>query len=370
MRRMNRLGMLTALLVLAATLSMAPLRATAETRAVPAKYRTIQAAIDAAYAGDTIRVAAGVYPEQLSIWKSLTIVGAGSGKTIVHAPRNLVAGVFGGNSIVEIRQGARVSISELSVRGPGRGTCEEGALLAGIRVIQSAHLNLSHSQVANVHDTPMALCFRSGIGIIVGDEDTGSTATAYISDSSITHYQTGGIIVLNAGSRAVITRNVVTGPGKSAPLVTDGVEFVLGANGTISENVVSGNICGVPELGCGNDFFASFQLSGIGAGAPGTKIFGNVVFGNQVGIYVTEAADVRENLLLQNDFGMALQDGRFTSEGGIILGGIAGVAVIAAFVDTRATLKDIRIADTQRAGVHKFECCGFHATVVRRPRVW
>lgn len=342
-------------------------QAQAAVHQVPGGYHTIQSAIDAAKDGDTIRVAAGSYTEQLSIRKSLTIVGAGDARTVVRAPRHFRKGLTGRNSIVEILQGARVSLSSLSVRGPGRGTCEDNALFAGIVVLQGSHLNLDRSRVANIHDTPAALCPRSGVAVQIGDGESGSTGTARITRSQITNYQTGGIVVLNTGSHAEIVDNVVTGPGHSAKLVTDGIEFVLGANGTIARNVVSGNVCGVPDLGCGADFLENFQLSGIAGGGPGTKIFENVVFANQVGIYVSEAADVRDNLLLSNDLtGLALQDGSFHVSGGMVFGGGAdGVAAIAAFSDTRARLKGVRITDTDGPAVRKLECCGFHASVKR-----
>ena len=62
------IGLLSASILSAATIN------------VPGPYGpTIQAAINAALPGDVIQVAAGAYPEQLSINKALTIQGGGIG---------------------------------------------------------------------------------------------------------------------------------------------------------------------------------------------------------------------------------------------------------------------------------------------------
>ena len=54
---------------------------------VPADYTTIQAAVDAAAgSGDVIHIAAGTYQEQVKIdGKSLDLIGAGIGSTIIEA---------------------------------------------------------------------------------------------------------------------------------------------------------------------------------------------------------------------------------------------------------------------------------------------
>jgi len=80
---------------------------------------------------------------------------------------------------------------------------------------------------------------------------------------------------------------------------------------------------------------------------------------------VGEAAELSHNLLVNNDyFGLALQDGSFTSTEDVIVGGAGGVAVIAAFADTTASLNRVTITGTSGPAVQSFECCGFTATVI------
>ena len=138
----------------------------AATLRVPAQFPTIQAALDAASAGDTVRVARGVFTEQLVVARDVTIVGAAAGLTIVRAPSTLATGATDERSIVEIAEGVSATLTRLSIRGPGAGTCEDGALTHGILLLPGSHLDLSFAEVANIHDTPLAECFRSGNGIV------------------------------------------------------------------------------------------------------------------------------------------------------------------------------------------------------------
>jgi hypothetical protein len=360
-----------ALAVLAAALcpqtAAGTVNAASAVRVVPRAYPTIQSAVDAAKAGDTIKVLPGTYVEQVSIGKHLTLTGSGSVSTIIRAPATLTPGQLGSNSIVEIHNGAAVAISHLAITGPGSGTCEAGALNSGIRVLGSSRLDLRFARVTHIHDTPLRDCFHSGHGVAIGGGPD-STGTARIRDSYIADYQVAGILVSNEGSTATISRNVVAGPGPSDVAATGGIELVRGAVGTVSQNVVSGNACGSPDLGCGPDFFNEFQVAGITGGGVGTVISRNLLSGNQIGIYVADAAAISDNILVDNHyFGIALQDGVFTVRNDRIRGGVGGVAAIAAFADTTAVLNNVKIAATSGARVQEFECCGFTATTIDRP---
>ena len=102
---------------------------------VPGQFSTIQAAINAADRGDTIQISAGTYVEQLTINKNLRLLGSGADEnddhegqrktadthsTVIKAPTTLLPGSFGRTVIVDIRNGAKVTISNLTIMGPGK----------------------------------------------------------------------------------------------------------------------------------------------------------------------------------------------------------------------------------------------------------
>jgi hypothetical protein len=338
--------------------------AAAKLRIVPTAYPTIQSAVDAAQSGDTIAVRPGTYSEQISIGKNLTIVGSGPGTTTIRAPHTLIAGENGSTSIVEIHDGASDTISRLTISGPGSGTCASGALRSGIQVLGGGHLDLASARVTHIKDTPAAPCDRSGIPIRIGDAPIGA-GSATIRYSEIDDYQYAGVVVASAQANATLSHDVIAGP---TGLSTNGVEFVLGATGTVSDSIISGNGCREPDPGCGPDIFNDAQHVGIEALGPGTVITRDVLYGNQVGVYAIGSANISQDALLNNDlFGAVVQDGEFTLNNDLIAGGVTGVAALATSTDTAATLNGVRIARTSGPPVQQFECCGFTATVTQNP---
>ncbi|MEO8134128.1 MAG: right-handed parallel beta-helix repeat-containing protein [Betaproteobacteria bacterium] len=191
-----------------------------------------------------------------------------------------------------------------------------------------------------------------------------------IHHSEITNYQGAGIVVLGSGSTATITHNTVTGPGFAGGVGTDGIEFPVGCVGTISNNIVSGNICPPTSVSCGPEWFTQFQHAGIVAGGcgPGTVVSNNFVFGKHVGLLLGESDAISDNRMEDNAFfGMGLFDGNFLIDGAQISGGGGGVWVIADSANSTVILNDVTFSRLSGPEIQKLECCGFTATVTSVP---
>jgi hypothetical protein len=90
---------------------------------VPTDYPIIQAAIDAASPGDTIRVLPGIYIEQLTISKSLTLVGTGAQSTVIKAPTESEPSVLGIPNIIDVSMGAEVTMKGFTISGFDGTSC-------------------------------------------------------------------------------------------------------------------------------------------------------------------------------------------------------------------------------------------------------
>ncbi len=132
------------------------------------QYPTIQSAINAASPCDTILVAPGTYVEQLTIDKSVSIIGSGPGSTIIQSPAVVTPDVFGNPWMIELGGGATVAISGVTVLetlqciiapGPQSPTVFISAYAGGaIGVGGSAYLNLQSAVVTTTGGTEGAAC--------------------------------------------------------------------------------------------------------------------------------------------------------------------------------------------------------------------
>jgi hypothetical protein len=84
---------------------------------VPGDYATIQAAVDAASPGDTVKVAAGTYHEAIVMRPGVCLIGAGADRTVLDAQSQSI-------TLVDLSTGAGSVVSGFTLRGV-RGRPEE-----------------------------------------------------------------------------------------------------------------------------------------------------------------------------------------------------------------------------------------------------
>ena len=197
---------------------------------------SIQAAVDAAAPGDTIIVPAGTYTEQVTIGKSLTLVGESRDTTIIKAPSTIPVASDQNSYVVKIAgSGVDVDLSGFTVSGPGPSGC--GSIGYGIVVRDGAHANIHDNKILDIRDEPFSGC-QNGVGIVVGRSTWSTTGTAEITDNIISGFQKNGIVVSNTDSSATITGNTVTGAGPTTVIAQNGIQVSSGANATVNGNTV------------------------------------------------------------------------------------------------------------------------------------
>jgi parallel beta-helix repeat protein len=324
---------------------------------VPTHFPTIQGAIDAASQGDTIRVLPGTYNEQITISKSLTLLGSSAKSTIINAPAILDTNVLGLTYLVQVNSGAKVTMKGITITGGS--SCD---VFFGVTVLDSATLNLYSADITG--------CIQ--VGLISGTTRTATPQVGHatIINTNVLGYQDAGIIARAPGTTLTVSKSNIVADENSPIDGPGGITVGSGAKGNIHHNKISGNLCNNPA--CGPDFVTQFQGYAIvtfDAGA-GTIISHNEIFGNDGGIFLIGSSGcckVDANKLKDNRFiGIVVQDGDQKVSYNKISGGNIGVLAAAIFADTTATLVHGKIVDVTTP-VQELSCCGFTAEIVTVP---
>lgn len=259
-----------------------------------AKFTKIQDAIDAASPGDEIVICNGIYPEQLSINKSLDI-DADSGAFLVPAsiPQNATS-LATGNAIaaaVLVSGATNVSISGLTVDGINNGITECAPRLIGV-YFQNSSGTLRHAAVRNFRLSASLNGCQSGTGVFV-ESGGGQTSDVEIADCSVHDFQKNGITANEMGTTAQIHDNVVTGIGPTTGAAQNGMQIGFSAAGSIRENIVANTIWSPCAA------VATCQTVATGilvTQSDNVRVSGNTVGISQVGIFVDgNGAEVRGN---------------------------------------------------------------------------
>jgi hypothetical protein len=266
-------------------------------------YTTINAAVTAAPAtGSTIRVCPGTYTEQVTINKSLTLLGIASGTSdaaVVAAPTSgLVQNgldIFSQPVAAQIFvQNAAVTISHLTVDGANDGITDCSVDPIGI-YYQNASGTITSNAVRNVLlPTGLQGC-QTGLAINV-ESNTGTPAVT-ISSNSVRNYDKNGITASgpdngSPGPIVTVTGNTIIGLGATTVTAQNGIQIGYGATGTVTSNYVVDDIYINPP-NCAPCYGASGILI---YGSAGVTVSTNTVESTQFGIVpVTESAGKTAN---------------------------------------------------------------------------
>jgi hypothetical protein len=276
--------------------------------------RTVQHAVDVAGPGDTVRIAAGTYTEQVLIAKNLTVLGAGIDSTTIKGPDVKTFDAFGKTYIVETTSGATVNVAGLTVSGPsgpgGGLDCAPNSLSLdmGVAVVNNSTLNMFNAAVRKIYDIDPVGAKNSGcqrgdavsIGKPGGIGVPLTTGHANLAGVVVNDYQKDGVAARTAGTTLnQAYTQVVNQP--SSVIASNGIEVLDGAAGQIRRNSVTGNECNLAVY-CGPDPFNNTEASGIlsFAADPSTTIAENQVSANDMGVYTDDGIRIADNQINDN----------------------------------------------------------------------
>lgn len=288
----------------------------ADTGCASPGYTSIQAAVDAGAAGDTIYLCASgsPYAQSVDISKSLTLTGD-AGATIQAPavwPSQSLPAEFAANSLEAPEaivfiwgQQTHATVRGLTITGPFTPSNGCGSETFGVLALDGATATISDNTVSHISDPVSSglLGCQHGLAILVGAyywyRTDGSSAAindaahATITGNTVSGYQKNGITVKGAGTTAGITGNHVYGSNRDAnyspTIAQNGIEVAEGASAQVRGNYVAGNTYTGP-------YFASASgiviFGGCGLGyVVNTQVMGNTLVNNDVGVYDDNYAD-------------------------------------------------------------------------------
>jgi hypothetical protein len=180
---------------------------------------TIQAAVTAASAGDTIQVAAGTYAEHITIGKDLTINGAGAAQTIVDGTQS--------GTVFTINSGT-VSLSGITItngKSPfmGGGIFNSGTLTVTNVIVSNNSSAFAGGGIANVNNSML-----TATNSTVSNNSAGTAGGGIVNINNLNNNIIGTLTVTNS---TVSNNSAFTGGGG---ISNDGLLVVT--NSTVSNN--------------------------------------------------------------------------------------------------------------------------------------
>ncbi|MBX9925564.1 MAG: hypothetical protein K2Y05_04340 [Hyphomicrobiaceae bacterium] len=219
---------------------------------------SIQGAVDAAGAGETILVAAGSYVEQVVINGKSGITLIGIGDVNVEAPADVVQTALSSSGrelhgVVTVLNSSNVTLQNLDVDGKGVGNTTSGTNPNFVGVVyRNASGTLDQVDITGIRwpyeagTTPggnsVVNGVQQGVGVQV-DNDTLLDFT--MTGGSISDFQKNATVF--NGANLNVSGVTITGNGDQTIIAQNGIQ-VLNSTGTISNNTITGIGYAGPEF--------------------------------------------------------------------------------------------------------------------------
>ena len=233
---------------------LAPVAASALSRAVPGDHATIQAALDAAAPGDVVAVAAGAWNEDLVLPAGVTLAGAGRDDTVI----------FGAVSATEVDG---VAIRDLTLDG----SLSNGGGVAGL-TFSGAGFMLERVTIKG---------FAAGISAATDVTAAASTVDAAWIEGSTS----SGLLIQGDGTLTVTNSVFAYHPGDAVRLLAAAGQGAV----VLANNLVFASGFGLADG-------AAFRMEA----SDGFLLSNNIAVSNQVGIYCAGTCDNDHNLVWGN----------------------------------------------------------------------
>jgi parallel beta-helix repeat protein len=245
-------------------------------------YTTIQVAIDAANAGDTVRVWAGMYNEELVIKKSMELIGNGTNNTTIKGKKS--------NSVIEIDRTNNVKITGFTLTASGIGDFDAGILIYNSDFCNIYNNNISNNGGDGIHSYYSSNCSIKNNTILNNDNGI----FLFYSDNNIfeknvINFNDKDGIFINGKWGNYLENNFFESNG------WDGIEISSHSKGQILNNTCKNN-------------GQSFAGSGIRVGGSFSKIFNNTCISNNGrGIYIGGINNtIGNNYCFDNEGGLSV----------------------------------------------------------------
>lgn len=267
------------------------------------QFATIQGAVSASPAGSLISVCPGLYPEQVTINKAMTIKGIpdglGGSAAVIVAPVggivpnavNLSNGLPIAAQILVTAPSGSVALSNLVVDGSNNQISGCAPILIGI-YYQNASGSLGQVAVLNEALSSGLNGCQSGDGVYV-QSGGGGTSTVSVLKAHVQNYQKNGITGNGLGTTLNVTSSTVVGQGPTTGAAENGIQIGFGSKGTVAMNTVSDDVYSPGTAGASGILVYE---------SPNIVVKGNAVTNTQYGIvFVTDAGGSSDGAMVQSN---------------------------------------------------------------------